>query len=110
MSGFNGDSGSGITSISEEVKAAGMSVGVDVEKLRAKYLSAKLVSNLETQSAEDSLKIKQQLEDAKRMRELESKATGSKSIDSTKVSSSSNALGLDNVVICARCGGQVRSN
>ena len=98
-----GDNSTTIQPLSEEVKNAGLSVGVDVEKLRQKYLSAKLVSSLESQT-DDSVKIKQQIEDAQRMRELEAGARGEPSENPKLPDVSSRRL--DNIVICPRCAGQ----
>ena len=67
------------SSISDEVKAAGARIGIDVDKLRKKYLTAKLTANLASGSGEDQVKVKQQLEDAARMRRLE--AGGNKASD-----------------------------
>ena len=96
------------TSIGEDVIAAGASVGVDVEKLRNKYLSQKLVSNLAASGGEDEIKLKQQLQDAQRMREMEARANGVV-VEPNKEEVEKNEAGkkrLDNIIVCARCSGQ----
>ncbi len=120
------------SSISEDVKAAGASIGVDVEAIKNKYLSKKLVQSLSTNTSEESLKVKQQLEDAERMRRMEadfegsrganvngknsainsanataSASTGSNSNDATSDNKPTEATKrLDRLVICNICHGQ----
>ena len=79
MSGFSQPMPS---SISDDVREAGASIGIDVDKLRKKYLTTKLTANLAAGGSEDQLKVKQQLEDAARMRALEANAD----VDSTVTS------------------------
>lgn len=114
MSGFNenlpntGNSAAprAASSIGEDVIAAGASVGVDVEKLRNKYLSQKLVNNLTVGGSEDEIKLKQQLQDAQRMRNLEARSNGEIPEADEFPEKIETKKRLDNLIICSRCGGQ----
>mmetsp|Transcript_19926 Transcript_19926/g.41630 ORF Transcript_19926/g.41630 Transcript_19926/m.41630 type:complete len:200 (-) Transcript_19926:52-651(-) len=96
------------SSISEQVRAAGASVGIDVDKLRAKYLTTKFTANLAAGGSEDQLKVKQQLEDAARMRALEENTDGnsSSSVTQNDKMKEETKKRLDLLVICSRCNGQ----
>ncbi|GMI37614.1 hypothetical protein TrRE_jg4451 [Triparma retinervis] len=105
MSGFSQPIPS---SISDDVREAGASIGIDVDKLRKKYLTTKLTANLAAGGSEDQLKVKQQLEDAARMRTLEANAGADSALTSGQADEKKEEIKrrLDKLVVCSRCNGQ----
>jgi len=84
MASFSAQDAINKSSMSEDVRVAGESVGIDVDKLRKKYLTQKLTANLAAGGSEDQLKVKQQLDDAARMRAMESEAGCGSGSESSK--------------------------
>jgi len=110
-----------VTTITDELKAHGASIGVDVEKIRNKYLQQKLTDHLVNGGEEEQLKQKTKMEDAKRMRELDALGEkmygkGNQGIseeqgqEQHKVKENFTVKDandrLDRLKICPRCAGQ----
>ena len=112
--------------LTPELVSHGNSIGIDVEKLRNKYINVKLNLN-STVTDEQSLKAKQQIDDAQRLRELEehyeNKANGVNGVNGANGTNGvvdeaqaaheeerrklvEASQRLDRLVLCSRCAGQ----
>jgi hypothetical protein len=108
------------SALTKDLIAHGASIGVDVEKLRNKYLSQKLAQHLvDGHDDEEKLNLKTKMEDAKRMQQLDKDAearygVGQSGVPTTTTTTTKEEKGkmedansrLDRLKICPRCGGQ----
>ena len=111
------------SSITPDLVKHGHSIGVDVTSLRNKYINQKLSAAITKPNDEDAIKINQQLDDAKRLREMEvahdlKMGEGTATDRRTDLTDAQleqvkalevnveTAKKLDRLVMCSRCHGQ----